>query len=120
MRIPEIVSLLIFILVLIYACAQGGEQSAASRASEWQECLSFTPLSTNDGDTTSYKIERWSYKVVDCDEDLAINKSLHISWSEVEGIKSAILNNDFPTGANFRIVGDTLFYWGAGDIALDM
>lgn len=120
MKVPEIVALLIFVLVVIYACAQEGPQEAALQKGEWQECLSFTPLSLNKGDTTSYKIERWSYKVVNCDQDLAINNSLHISWSEVEGVKSAILNNDFPTGANFRIAGDTLFYWGTGDLALDM
>lgn len=120
MRVPEIVVLLILILVVIYACAQERGTGDNGTASEWQQCLSFSPISTNDGDTTCYKIKRWSYRVVESDRGLSINNSLHISWSEVESIKSAILNNEFPMSANFRIAGDTLYYWGHGDLALDM
>lgn len=119
MRIPETVALVILVLVVIYACSREGKPLSSTGNSEWQECVSFTPLSKSLSDTASYKIERWSYRVTNLEKELAINKSLHISWSEVESVKSAILNNEVPSGANFKIVGDTLYYWGEGDLAFD-
>lgn len=119
MRIPEIVALIIFVLIVMYACAKNDENLQENSSTRWEESVSFTPLSTADGDTLTYKIERWSYRVLGSSDEFTINKSLHINWSEVESVKSSILHNEFPSGAHFKISGDTLHYWGEGDLAME-
>lgn len=118
MRIPEIIVVLILLLVIMNACSKQDEQSPKMTHGEnWQECVSLVPLTTYK-DTSAFIIERWQYRPTDMSDEFFVNNSLHIDWSKEESLKGAILHNTLPSGTQFKIHGDTLFYWGDEVLAM--